>query len=519
MARIQCLLLPLGLVTLVGCQGSGSEPPPSRAVEVRLFYPSELQPILEPAVARFNAAPISKDGMSVRVSALHADGAAAGARVANEPPEIPVIWLSSSSLSHGPLASGYPSSGMSLAECRSLASSDIGAAFRASDGFLVEEHGSEALFAQFVSPSSEPDPAKVPLIFMGLPGSSASGLAAYLMTCSAALKIRPQSLSALQVQGETAAIEASQVRFARYFPSDPQMLAFTASLHGGQPAIALTTAQQVKAHNTRMPAAPLTFVRAGVPSFSLDYPVCAVRHAKLSPELSEAQRSAMQEIFGPELQAQLAKQGFGPPSSEGSTEEAGTALALLNLWPSARKPSLSAFVIDTSSNVPQEILAPLERELQAFSSRPAVARDSLTLISTSTRPELLAPASTDHSRFREAVKALPSSGALALREGIALAMSLVTDAPLSQYRGVIIAVVTGQDTASAISAASLAQRSLAAISRRGTSLYIVGITGPASQPGQLSSAAQLAADLGGTYVETSIQGIPTALRGIFQEIE
>ena len=165
------------------------------------------------------------------------------------------------------------------------------------------------------------------------------------------------------------------------------------------------------------------------------------------------------------------------------------------------------------------MLTPLERELQAFASRPAVARDSLALISTSTRPELLAPASTDHSRFREAAKALPSSGALALREGIAVAMSLVTDTPLSQYRGVILAVVTGQDTASAVSAASLAQRSLAAISRRGTSLYIVGITGPTSQPGQLSFAAQLAADLGGTYVETPPQGLPTTLRGIFQEIE
>lgn len=520
MVSLNRVLLALTISGSLACQGSGSQPPVEPKLTLRLFYPSELKQIIEPAVARLNEASLSPQGSGVRVLALAADGASAAARVAAEPPESPMLWLSSASLSHGLLAAAKVP--LTLSECRSMATSDIGAAFRSADGFLVEEHENEGLFAQFVAPPTEPDPAKVPLIFAGLPGSASSGLAVYLMASSAAAKVRPQALTAAQVQGDLEALKASQVRLARYFASDSQMLSWTAELRGGQPAVALTTSQQVHAHNVRSPSSPLAFVRAGVPSFSLDYPLCALRHPKLSGAATEAQGAVMQALLSAGIRDQLSAAGFGPPLAQAHDDGAaqpGTARALFDRWQAVRKPSLSAFVVDTSSGVPGEVFASLSRELQAFASRPASAGDSLALVSTSTRPELLAAPSPDHARFREAAGELRGSGALALRDGLGVAMSLVTDAPLAQFRGVIVAVISGQDTASAASAASLAQRSIAAISRRGTALYIVEISNPAQPQQQPSAAAQLASDLGGSHVETGLAGLPGVLRALFQEIE
>lgn len=513
---------------LAGCKGSAEREqvlPPS-AHEVPVYFPSEVSAAILPSAELFNSSRRrAADGRLISIQPLSSDGTRPISRIKDSSAQGAAIWLASSSLAIDALRSELLGTDRTVDACASMGYSDLGVAARESDDFTIEHYRATGLFEQFISPSSAPDPARIPLIISGLPSSSTSGLAVFTMTSASALKVRVAALSPELLASSLSALIGSQARVTRYFASDTDMLRWLSAQPGGQPALALTSRQQVLAHNSSSPQQPLAFVRATVPELSLDYPLCLIRDKSISPSLAEALHAAHQHLATQGLSARMASM-FGFSTSADQKPQPvvplpGSELKLLALWPQARKPSITAFVIDTSSEVAAGVTATIQRELHHLSARKELAGDSLILIATSTRAEIVSKPSAEAALFREALKSLRPSGAFALRDGISMAMNLVNDAPARERRGAVVVIASGPDTASAASLSALRARASSEISRRGVALYVVGLLQPDPEHnnGYINDLRYLAADLGGTFVGVMPAELPGVMQAIFQEIE
>ena len=200
----------------------------------------------------------------------------------------------------------------------------------------------------------------------------------------------------------------------------------------------------------------------------------------------------------------------------------GLGSSLIQLWAKARKPAAIAFVIDTSSEVSPDLLQRVSRELASFARWESVSGDSLSLISTSTRPEMLASLTTDPRQFQRALEDLRPSGAAVPLDGMSLAFSSLESVSQSNFRTAVVLVESKLDANSATSFGALRNHFAQSLARSGTALYVVDVdsgTEGEKEPQSSDWLKTFAADLGAAYIQTSVADLPTSFRTVLQQVE
>lgn len=516
-------MLPLSLMLALagGCASDEAPTVPSR--DIRLFFPSETASAMAAEVARFNQLQVkTSHGSTVSVVPFQADGVAAASRLAVGPgDERPALWFASSSLA----LSALDSKTERAVECTSLATTDLGFSALERDLFALDQHEAIGLLSQIRSDESSFDRARRVIVVQGDPTTSSSGLAVAAMEFALQLSVRPDALTPALLAPAKDTLRGSQGRISRYFHDDQQMLRWLSERSDGQPAVALSSRQQVSARNSAAPSQRLTFVRATAPHLTLDYPLCRILHPRLEADAEEAQKLVQRHFASREMKGALRQLGFTTTDDQLRDESrfpSGSGAEILALWPRARKPSAIAFVIDTSSGSPQNFRESVARELIAFAPRAVAAGDSLGLITTSTRSELLAPLSPTLARFTAALEALPASGSAVPMDGLQEAISILEVVPPASARRSAVLVATQADSSSSISLARLRQSAHQALARSGAALYVLAVRvspGKDLPPQPAAALRDLATELQASYRETDLAQLPQALRGILQEVE
>lgn len=517
------------IAALTGCTSEQTASVPH--LEVRLYFPSEAAAVIAPEIARFNSLAIkSSSGPAITVVPFQSDGITAASRLPTSPSDRrPALWLASSSLALDAL-NGATDQGV---DCVSLATSDLGIAIRERDLFAINQHDGVTLLSEFVRGPQDQDKARRIIAAAGDPISSSSGLAVAAMEFALALGVRTDVLTVSMLASAPESLRASQQRLSRHFSNDHEMLRWLAERSSGQPAAALSSRQQVLALNASNASQglvsntpqKLAFVRVTAPHLALDYPICRIDHAALQPDAQDAQRLVHKHFSSKKMSAAL--RGLGFTSSEDILDEEtrfhpGSGNEILRLWPIVSKPSAAAIVVDTSSGSPEEFRRAIARELGAFARPSSTRGDSLCLISTSTRAELLSPLSSNPAQLQEALEALPASGAAVPLDGLSMAFSTLEAARPSQFRRAVLLLASQDDAGSSVSLAQLQQSAEQSLVRNGGALYILALRAapidgqPASAPPTL---LHLASELDARYLEVDMANLSQALRGVLDEIE
>lgn len=495
--------------------------------EVRLYFPSETASVIAPEIARFNNLLLkTPQGASVSVVPFQSDGPSPSYRILSDLSERrSAVWLAPSSLAVDVLTQRSRAELGSSPECVSVATTDLGFAVRQSDLFSIDQYEGSGLLAQFLNTSTSGDSAKRPILAIPAPGSSASGLALFAMQVSGALGARPESLSNSLLQAPNDSLRTAQGRVSRYFRSEQEMLRWLRERPEGQPAVALSSRQQVLAANASPIGAQLKFIRSAAPQLGLDYSLCSVDSHRLSATTRDARLLVYQHFSRPETTAGLRTIGFTTSDDALSSARRfpdGLGSSLIQLWAKVRKPAAIAFVIDTSSEVSPDLLQRVSRELASFARWESVSGDSLSLISTSTRPEMLASLTTDPRQFQRALEDLRPSGAAVPLDGMSLAFSSLESVSQSNFRTAVVLVASKLDANSATSFGALRSHFAQSLARSGTALYVVGVesgTEGEKEPQSSDWLKTFAADLGAAYIQTSVADLPTSFRTVLQQVE
>lgn len=539
--RTDLKVLAIALCLLSACSRESSDNTSSEPrEEVRLILPSETLEIVRPSIEAFNAARLSiSNSKQVCLRAVAADGLE-GIRVVSDSAlnHKTTVWLSSNSallelarsrigqekqLQENYSQEKYSQKKYSIDGCRAIASTVMGVAFISSNAFAVEQDSGSALYRQFILDPTEHNLARIPLILAGLPSSSVSGVSTLIMSGATVLKSTVATLyPTLNTQSEQV-LSHSQRRISRYFASDRAMLEWMALRQMGRPLIAITTRQQVTAHNLVAPNTPLQFLPVVLPELRLDYQLCALQSTTTSTAAREAQQLIITFLTNSERLAPFKQLGFDEPlalNNEGARPAVQAVERLMAPWHSIKKPSTITFVIDGSSKLTRALAETIKRELSQFIVADGARRDTFALVSSSTRPELLMAPTTDLAAFKDAILKIRGSGASAIRDALIMAIDLYAEASPEQNRGAIIVLTNGPDSASSATTAALKGRALSGISRKGVALYVIGVNNSSETPSNTpSEIAQLTQDIGGTFIATTVGELPAALQGVFREVE
>ena len=361
------------------------------------------------------------------------------------------------------------------------------------------------------------------MILAGLPSSSVSGVSTLIMSGATVLKSKVESLSPTSSTESEQALSPSQRRISRYFASDRAMLEWMALRQEGRPLVAITTRQQVKAHNLVAPNTSLQFLPAVLPELRLNYQLCALQSKTTSTAAREAQQLIITFLTNSERLAPFKQLGFDEPlalNNEGAQPAVQAVERLLAPWHSIKKPSTVTFVIDSSSRLTRALSETIKRELSQFILADGARRDTFALVSSSTRPELLSAPTADLGAFKDAILEIRGSGASAIRDAIIMAIDLYAEASPEQNRGAIIVLTNGPDSASSSTTAALKGRALSCMNRKGVALYVIGVSNSSETPSNTpSEIAQLTQEIGGTFIATTVGELPAALHGVFRQVE
>lgn len=534
--RIDLKVLAIALCLLSACSKEPSDNTSSESrEEVRLILPSETLEIVRPSIEAFNAARILTGiGTVVRLTAVTADGVAATQVVSDSAlNHKTTVWLSSNSAllelarsrlsQEKQLEEKHSQEKYSIDGCRAIASTVMGVAFISSNTFAVEQDGGSALYGHFILDSTERDLARTPMILAGLPSSSVSGVSTLIMSGATVLKSKVESLLPTSSTESEQPLSPSQRRISRYFASDRAMLEWMALRQEGRPLVAITTRQQVTAHNLVAPNTSLQFLPVVLPELRLDYQLCALQSKTTSTAAREAQQLIITFLTNSERLAPFKQLGFDEPlalNNEGAQPAVQAVERLLAPWHSIKKPSTVTFVIDSSSRLNRALSETIKRELSQFIVADGARRDTFALVSSSTRPELLMAPTADLAAFKDAILKIRGSGASAIRDALIMAIDLYAEASPEQNRGAIIVLTNGPDSASSATTAALKGRALSGISRKGVALYVIGVNNSSETPSNTpSDIAQLTQEIGGTFIATTVGELPAALHGVFREVE
>jgi len=174
-------------------------------------------------------------------------------------------------------------------------------------------------------------------------------------------------------------------------------------------------------------------------------------------------------------------------------------------------------VVDTSGSTQGLKLDIMKRDLEQL-LLPAGAtarRGKLTVISSSTRAEIVADNLSSYPDIKKAFASLRSSGGSCVREALARALDKFNESATMVNRRAIVVFVDGPDLLSRISKTDIETRLRQVLSRRKIAFYVVGLSAARQD---VSEMAALAERVGGTFILAPVERFTVQMQLLFKEV-
>lgn len=516
-----------------GCDTADQKPKAtsSTVISITLAHSTESSPFARAAAEQFNAlGQTLPDGTPVLLSLSPTDDLASSPSIATGE-FYANLWLSPSSAwvsyaqqgaeaktnSGQPAKNGQSAEPLKLTDCASLFTTKIGVAHRFTDQFAVEEVDGTASLDQFIQGTTTPSD-KSPLLLIGSPKHSASGMATLLAITAHTSTSKLSSLTPQLLEQHTAAIAQTQNKVRNYFVSDFNTLEWLSQRGGGIPLVMFTAEEAYRLFTKQHPDARIEFATLANPAYELDFPLCSIE----TKHSTSAQQQALRLVRG-FLTSEHGKsiaQATGYSSTQASpasqfADSNGVTTGLLKSWNSIRHASSSVFVVDASLRSSRPVIESIKREItQSFVSRKD-SRDLVTVIAASTSSQVLAVNADSPSDIDAAVSRLTTTGGNSIRDGILTAFDLISDLKSQSYRRSVVAFIASPDTSSKSDLAQLLNRGNQLVGRRNVDLYVVAVDIAPNQLGDIPKAVNA---IGGTFVSTTVANLPTTMAPILRQI-
>lgn len=508
-----------------------STPTSNSAISIKLAHSAESAPFIRAAAEKFNAlGQTLPDGTGVLVSLAPTDDLASSPSIATGE-FFANLWLAPSSAwvtyaqqgaegrdsTEQGSRSPRSSETIKMGDCASVFTTKLGVAYRFTDQFAVEEVDGSASLDQFLQ-AAKVQSDRTPLLLIGSPKQSASGMATLLAITGHASTTKLSALSPQSLQEHTAAIAQTQNLVRNYFVLDANTIEWLSQRGGGIPLVMFTTQQAHALFVKQHPEARLEFATLANPEYELDFPLCSIENKNSGSAQQQALRLVRGFLTSEHGRSLANELGYsGAPASPNSqfADSRGVTSSILKSWDSLRHASSSVFVVDASLRTSRPIIESIKREIsQSFTSR-KTPRDLVTLIAASTSSQVLAANASAPSEIDAAVSRLTTTGGNAIRDGILTAFDLISDLNSQSYRRSVIAFIASGDTSSKSELAQLLNRGNQLVGRRNVDLYVVAID---ISPNQLGDIPKAVNAIGGSFVSTTLADLPATMAPIFRQI-
>jgi hypothetical protein len=499
-------------------QGHAQSSAGASAVSVQLLYSPETATLVRGVATRFNALHQTlPDGTVVQLSPISFDDLSASARILKG--EISAnLWLAPSSAWVSYAQTQSPLATTPLSECASLFTSKLGIVYRFADSFAVERVDGSTLVSQLVDIKPEQEERAASLL-LGSPLHTASGMAHMLAIASSASSGKLATLRPADIEQSLDKLSKTQDSVRNYFLSDYSTIDWLSQRNGGQPLAVLTLESAYKLYKSQHRRAPLEWSTLAQPSYDLDFPLCTVERRNGNNLEQQAIRLVRGYLTSNNIQDLITASGFTPPkdpAAEYFSDTNGATRMLINAWPKIRHPSSTIFLVDTSIKTNKETLEAIKREISQFISNRLDERNLVSLVASSTSPDVLAVATTQQDALRHALERMTTAGGTATRDGLMMAFDLFADARSQSYRRAIVAIVSSKDTSSRTALSQFLNRGNQLIGRRNVDLYVLALGGSKQSFGDLSTLVNA---VGGTFINVEPTDLQPALSPIFKQLQ
>jgi len=395
-------------------------------------------------------------------------------------------------------------------------------ATRASDVFLLGTAEDPMTLANVFGLQPSLTPKDFSLL-VGIPGVSASGLVALVHEAALAVERSPYELNPAALRAAIAKIQGMQRGVLQYMNGDQDTLNWLVHQEGGKPVIVLTTEQQAKAARGRSGGPGLETRGPSDAKIIQDYPLCLLDAPWVSSSDQAAARFVHSYFLRPEIERLVRQQGYAGPSDaptvqDEAAENFNQSIAfLLDHWSDIRRPIALSVVVDVSSSMEGAKLEAVKRQVELFfsTSDRGGERGPTSLVSFSTKADVVVDFSTDASELRNGIQRLKSSGGSAFRDSVLRALGLYNESTFPNHRKAVVAITDGRDTSSSNALEAFRAKAEQIIGQKGVMLYVVGIGASAAEFGEIP---ELVASIGGRFIQTDLGNLAGALAPIWKEV-
>jgi Mg-chelatase subunit ChlD len=171
--------------------------------------------------------------------------------------------------------------------------------------------------------------------------------------------------------------------------------------------------------------------------------------------------------------------------------------------------------VDASIRTSRDALEAIKREIRGYVSQGLSDRNLVSIVASSTSPEVLTVASSRQGEVESALQRLTTAGGTATRDGFALAFDLLADANARSYRRTIVAFVSGKDTSSRTALSQFLNRGNQLVGRRNVELHVIAIGNDQKQFGDLETLIKA---IGGTYARVPLVDLSAAVTPIVNQL-
>jgi Ca-activated chloride channel homolog len=516
------IMLTLAAAFNSGCKersSGGSSTPaapraPAEVVPLRLVHDPAIGPLLAERIRQFDSEGIiTSSNRKVKIELTGASDITAARDIASGKLKVDA-WLASSRALINYANSRIVNLGAEQVECRQLFGSPI---VLVTSQDSIRALGNQAQMSWkyiFDRPQEElgGQERRQPTFSTAAPAESFTGLAALLQTAFiAAPKADALDADAFGQGDGFQRLKQLENSVNNYGLNEQELLQKVALQRGPRRRFVLTTEQQMVAYNLGLaPENRLAAVYLSEGSVWQDFSLCRSNQDWVSPDRRAALKVFSDFLASPLSQEAIRKIGFRPAAQEAAagsplTKEYGVrsdlpkvsllppagslVQQLLDSWPLIARPAALVLVLDLSGSMEGDPLRVMQQECAAF-LKSLSKRDLAAVVTFATEAKLHSDFTTDHSLVSEALNQLEIGGGSAAYDGMNLAVQIINQRDLREYRKTVVMVIDGPDknSESSLSLITAAIKNTAA--RQDIDVVVIGIKERGLDPESLNEIVQ-----------------------------